>query len=201
MFKQVTKRIMRPLARTLMLPAYASYSLLGMIFPKDSIFTAFSQFLSLLPGTSGSYLRVGFYQLTMQKCHEDLVIGFGTLFSQQQIELSQGTYIGPQCNIGQCHIKKNCLIGSGVHIMSGNKQHNFTDINTPIREQGGIFKQVSIGEDSWIGNGSLIMANIGRGCVIAAGSVVTNDIPDYSIVAGNPAKIIKSRKQINPLSK
>jgi len=195
MFKQAAKSIMRFLARILMLPAYFIYSIAYLVFPKDSVFSGFSQLLSLLPGTWGSYLRVGFYQLTMKKCHENLVIGFGTLFSQQQTELSEGVYIGPQCNIGQSSIEKNCLIGSGVHIMSGKTQHTFIDLNTPIKAQGGTFDTISIGEDSWIGNGSLIMANIGKKCVVGAGSVVINDTPDYSIVAGNPAKIIKSRIQ------
>ena len=84
-------------------------------------------------------------------------------------------------------------MGSGVHIMSGKTQHNFSDLDTPIKDQGGEFTKIIIGEDSWIGNGSLIMANIGRHCIVGAGSVVIDDIEDYSIVAGNPAKFIKKR--------
>ncbi len=77
--------------------------------------------------------------------------------------------------------------------MSGKTQHYFDDIETPIKDQGGEFEKITIGEDCWIGNGALIMANIGKKCVIGAGSVVTHDVPDYSIVAGNPAKVIKKR--------
>ena len=81
--------------------------------------------------------------------------------------------------------------------MSGKFQHDFSALETPIKDQGGMFHKISIGEDCWIGNGSLIMANIGKKCIIGAGSVVTKDIPDYSVVAGNPANILKSRLENN----
>jgi acetyltransferase-like isoleucine patch superfamily enzyme len=111
--------------------------------------------------------------------------------SQQDIEIDNGVYIGPQCNIGMCKIGQNTLLGSGVHIMSGKHQHSFSDMSKPIKDQGGKFTKVIIGENSWIGNGSMIMANVGNNCVVAAGSVVINDVEDFSIVAGNPAKVIK----------
>jgi acetyltransferase-like isoleucine patch superfamily enzyme len=129
----------------------------------------------------------------MTKCESDCVISFATIFSQEDTEIESGAYIGQQCNIGMCRIERNCLIGSGVHILSGKRQHNFDDIEKPIRNQGGSFEKVVIGEDTWIGNKALILANVGKKCVIAAGSVVINDVPDYSVMAGNPARLVKSR--------
>jgi len=121
---------------------------------------------------------------------------FGTIFSQADTEIGKGVYIGAQCNIGKCRIEDYCTIGSNVNIMSGKHQHNFDDLDTPVQEQGGIFEKVTIGEDTWIGNGSLIMANIGKKSIIGAGSVVTNDVEAFSVVAGNPAKIIRKRENI-----
>ena len=178
MLKNTVKRSARLIARIVMLPIYFVYVIACLVTSKDQTFAGFSQLLSLFPGLSGSYIRVGFYQMAMQKCHENLVIGFGTLFSQQETELSEGVYIGSQCNIGKSRIEANCLLGSGVHIMSGKGQHNFDDLEMPIRDQGGSFEAVTIGEDSWVGNGALIMANIGKKCIIGAGSVVVNDIPE-----------------------
>ncbi len=193
MLKQTAKNLVHFVALVAVLPIYFLYSIASLLSSKDRAFTGYSQLMSLFPGLMGSYLRVAFYRLTMKQCEGDLMISFGTLFSQRDTELCEGLYIGPQCNIGKCRIEKNTLLGSGVHIMSGKGQHNFDDLETPIQEQGGNFESITIGEDCWIGNGSLIMANVGKKCIVGAGSVVTKDVPDYSIVAGNPAKIIKSR--------
>ncbi len=162
-------------------------------FSKNGLFLFSVQFLSLIPGKIGSYCRIAFNRVAMTHCHPETVIGFATLFSQIDTEIHQGVYIGPQCNIGMCKLGKNTLIASGVHIMSGSNQHNFEDIDTPVQQQGGKFEKIEIGEDSWVGNGCLIMANIGKKCVIGAGSVVTKNIPDYSIAVGNPAKVINIR--------
>jgi acetyltransferase-like isoleucine patch superfamily enzyme len=192
--KKFIKKIIRLIFSLIMMPCFIVYFLLIQIADKDAVFRSFSQFLSLFPGQVGNYSRAAFYRFSMAHCDLDTVTGFGTLFSQQDTELLSGCYIGPQSNIGSCRIEANCLLGSGVHIMSGKGQHNFDDINTPLREQGGVLTKVTIGEDTWVGNGALVMANVGKKCIVAAGSVVINDIPDFAIVAGNPAKIIKMRQ-------
>ena len=174
-------------------PLLISYFVIALIF-KDSPIMGFSQFLSLFPGKVGSYLRVAFYRFVFTQCDSEVVISFATIFSKQDTSIEKGVYIGPQCNIGMCHIGKNSLIASGVHIMSGKNQHNFDDLFKPIQQQGGVFEKISIGDDSWIGNGALIMANIGKHCIIGAGSVVVSDVEDYSIMVGNPAKLVKKRK-------
>ena len=177
----------------LIAPTLILYWLLRIFFKPDPLFAGFSQFLSLLPGKTGNYLRAGFYRYTMTLCSKDVVISFQVLFAQQDTEIDSGVYIGPNCNIGSCTLGKNTLLGSAVHIISGKKQHNFDDPGKFIKDQGGAFEKISIGEDCWIGNGAIILGNIGNKCVVGAGSVVIDDIPAYSIVAGNPAKIIKSR--------
>jgi acetyltransferase-like isoleucine patch superfamily enzyme len=52
---------------------------------------------------------------------------------------------------------------------------------------------VRIGEGSWVGSGAIVMADIGKHCVIAAGAVVTEAVPDYAIAGGVPARVIRSR--------
>ncbi len=88
-------------------------------------------------------------------------------------------------------IEKDVLIADKVYI--SDNLHEYKDIQIPVSQQPVIFKgDVVIKEGAWIGeNVSIIGACIGRNSVVAANSVVTKDIPDYSVCAGVPAKIIK----------
>lgn len=91
------------------------------------------------------------------------------------------------------NIGNNVLIGSGVHIIASN--HRFDDTKHLISEQGHDLEKagVTISDNVWIGANAIILANvkIGNHSVVAAGSIVTRDVPPYSVVAGVPAKILK----------
>jgi len=189
----ILKSCVTGLCTVLVYPAYLSYLLLGLFVSRDGLFATYSQAMSLLPGKVGSYLRNSFYRLTMTACDDGVVFSFGALFSQRDTEIGAGTYIGPQCNIGSCSVGKDCLIGSGVHILSGKRQHAIGDLDTPIREQGGKLTKVRIGHDCWIGNGAIVMSDVGDQCVIAAGAVVVEPVTDRVIVGGNPAIVIRER--------
>jgi acetyltransferase-like isoleucine patch superfamily enzyme len=94
---------------------------------------------------------------------------------------------------GGITIGDDVIMGPNVQIFSEN--HNFSDIDIPIQKQGVIKQPVVIGNDCWIGASTIILAGvtIGNGCVIAAGSIVNRSFPANSIIAGVPAKVIKSR--------
>ncbi|MBU2869087.1 acyltransferase [Colwellia sp. E2M01] len=189
--KALIKTTLFTIVAIVMLPITLLYFILNAIVDSDTLLSGFSQLLSLIPGKFGAYLRAGFYRFTLTECAPNAVISFLVLFSQRDTQIASGVYIGPQSNIGKCKIGADTLIGSGVHIMSGKGQHNFDDLSKPIKDQGGKFTKVTIGRGSWVGNAALVMANVGNHCVVAAGAVVINDVEDYSVVAGNPAKVIK----------
>ena len=89
-------------------------------------------------------------------------------------------------------IEDNVILAPHVHITDRN--HSYEDVQTPIRKQPAVSPgPVIIGKGSWLGYGSQVMPNvkIGKHCVVAAGSVVTRDIPDYCVVVGIPARVIK----------
>jgi len=93
-------------------------------------------------------------------------------------------------------IRNDVIIAKDVSLISGD--HDFTKTGTKINKQGmkKHNKQIVIGDDVWIGEKAIILksVNIGKGSVIGAGAVVTKDVPKFTIVVGNPAKIIKRRK-------
>lgn len=108
--------------------------------------------------------------------------------------ISKGCSIGDFAHIyatKEIIIEENVLLANFVYV--SDNVHGFEDINTPIIKQSIIQrKTVRIGEGSWLGEHvSVIGANIGKHCVIGANSVVTHDIPDYSVAVGTPAKVIK----------
>jgi acetyltransferase-like isoleucine patch superfamily enzyme len=120
-----------------------------------------------------------------------------TVFDTGQISINEGTYIGPYTCIsayGKLKIGKNCLIASHCSIYAHN--HNFSDPDKLIAKQGFNFKGVTIEDDCWLGSGVRVVdgVTIGKGSVIAAGSVVMKDIPPYSIAAGVPTKIVAKRE-------
>lgn len=90
-------------------------------------------------------------------------------------------------------IEDNVLIGSGVHMYVNN--HRFDDKNSPIFSQGWYpSKPIIIREGSWIGANAVILpgVTVGKNSVVGAGSVVTKEVPDFSVVAGVPARLIKN---------
>lgn len=193
--KRLVKRCIKMIFLLLALPCLAWINVLGLVRGRDAAFQAMSQLLSLLPGLFGVFVRASFYRLACPNTSDEISIGFLTLFSHRDTTIEAGVYIGPQCNIGKCHIGAQTLLGSGVHVLSGNKQHHFEDLETPIQQQGGHYEKVVIGQDCWIGNNAIIMANVGSQTIVAAGSVQTKACDAASIYAGNPARFLKSRVQ------
>jgi len=192
MLKSILKVMLHGVMVLLVLPLVVGYFLLRPFSQRDQLFAGYSQLLSLFPGKLGSYMRIAAYRFTMQHCTTDCYIGFGALFSQQGTEIKPGAYIGPQCNIGLSIIGENALLGSGVHILSGKNQHGFSDANIPFKDQVGIFEKVIIGRNCWLGNGAIVMASIGDGTIVGAGSVVTHALPAGVIAVGNPAKVVRA---------
>lgn len=159
-----------------------------------------------------SYLKRLRCKLIIKKSKCNITLGdkstFGrgtVLYCPNKIEIGKNVYIGKYCSLEtDIEIKKNVLIGNNVGLI-GRYDHDYSKIGMSIKDSPWIgnedytFKgkdlKIIINEDVWIGYGSVVLSGItiGRGSIIASGSVVTKDIPPYSICAGNPCKVIKQR--------
>ena len=109
------------------------------------------------------------------------------------VTIGDYTRIGIHCTlIGPVCIGNHVNLAQGITVTALN--HNFEDSSKRIDEQGVSTKPVVIGDDVWIGTNAVILpgVTIGSHCVVAAGAVVTKDIPDHTLVGGVPAKVIKN---------
>jgi len=136
---------------------------------------------------------------------EDTLIGEGVALSAGMVPgqtciSSPVVTIGDRCLIGRGsgivgHF--SIVIGNDVwtghHVYITDQNHGYEDVHRPISQQSQPERPVVIGDGSWLGFGSVVLpgVTIGKHCVIGANSVVTRDIPDYSVAVGAPAKVIR----------
>ncbi len=130
------------------------------------------------------------------KTGRDINIEKGAYFgSGKEISIGDRSGIGVDAKLsGKITIGNNVMMGPEVMIYTSN--HNYGRDDIPMIDQGNSeMKPVFIADDVWISARAIILPGVelGKGCIIAAGSVVTKDVPPYSIAGGNPARVIKKR--------
>lgn len=132
--------------------------------------------------------------LMLESCGKNVNICNLSIFSTK-VKLWNNSGIGVRANIsGPCTIGNNVIMGPEVYVFT--KNHNISRTDIPIKYQGDTDeREVFIGDDCWIGCRAIILpgVKIGKGVVIGAGAVVSKDIPDFSVVVGNPGRIIRTR--------
>ena len=142
-------------------------------------------------------LRIIVFKLLLGKLGKEVLIDYGTYFRYpRKISIGNGVSINRGCELYAAHlamggtitIGNNVALGPHVKVFAGGHDYNTTDL---VDTAG----PVVIHDFVWIGGNSTILpgVQVGEGAVIGAGSVVTRDIPPYSIAVGNPARVIKSR--------
>ncbi len=150
-----------------------------------------------IPGWKIGYLiRRFLVERIAKKCGEKIIVKRNCYFGKgNSLEIGSRSQLGEQARIGpNVKIGDDVLMGSEVVIMT--TSHSFDDVETPIRVQPEPpLRGVTIGNDVWIGTRVTILpgVTIGNGSIIGACSVVTKDIPEMCVAAGNPARIIRQR--------
>jgi acetyltransferase-like isoleucine patch superfamily enzyme len=141
------------------------------------------------------YIRIG--TGTMIGPHVSLSVG---MVPGQQMPLDPVVTIGDRCLIG----KGSGIVGhfsividddvwTGHHVYITDQNHAYEDITVPISRQSQPERAVKIGAGSWLGHGAVVLpgTTIGRHVAVAAGSVVTGELPDFCVAAGSPARPIR----------
>lgn len=158
---------------------------------RDDWFAFWGQVLALIPGLPGRYLRKCYYRWTLHSCSLSCDIGFLCVINDRRSEIGQRVYLGSGAGLGYVRIGDGCLIGSRVSIINGGRQHAFGADGRLTPFDRASAPLVCIGEETWIGEGAIVMADVGSRCIVGAGSVVPRQVPDSCLVAGNPARLIR----------
>ena len=165
------------------------------------LYYGFAQHLPLsynpMLGKMGKWFRGQCCKHIFARCGSNVNIERGASFSDgSTIEIGDNSVIGHNCVLNPLvKIGKNVLMGADVLIFTNN--HSFSEIDIPINQQGyNEPKAVTVSDDAWIGARVIILPGrtIGKSAVVGAGSVVTKNVPDFAVVGGNPAKILRYRK-------
>jgi virginiamycin A acetyltransferase len=193
-FKRSLKAAARGVAHIAVLPLWPSFALRAALLGRDRALESSMQWLSLIPGLTGQYVRRAFLSRAIAACHHTVVVEFGTTLSRAGARFDEHVYIGPGCRLGLVHLERDVLLASGVHIPSGGMTHRIDDPTVPIREQPRDERLVRVGAGSWIGEAAVVMADIGPEVVLGAGAVVTQPLPPRCIAAGVPARVLRMRE-------
>ncbi len=132
----------------------------------------------------------------VKSCGENVNFEKGANFGLD-VSIGNDSGLGINCVVEKAKIGDNVMMGMDVIIMSGS--HKFDNCSVPMIMQGNkIEKEVIVEDDVWIGHRVIIMpgVKIRKGAIIGAGAVVTRDVPQYAIVGGVPARVIKYRNRV-----
>jgi len=154
----------------------------------EMVFTFLSQMLALVPGLPGSCLRGAYYFGSLERCSWETHVGFGSIFTHRGGCLGTRASLGSYCVIGHADVGDEVMMGSRVSVPSGKRQHLDEDGQLT---SGSRYDTVKIGSGTWVGEGAIIMADVGGSCIVSAGAVVARAMPDRSIIGGNPARVIR----------
>lgn len=171
------------------------FRLLRGAIGEERAFRSASERLAGRPGYYGLYLRAAVYSRLLERTSPEIEIGYGTCLSKRAASLGEHVYVGRHCSLGLVDIDNDVMIADHVAIPSGGDTHVVDGAAAvPPRDRPNRYLRVRVGEGSWIGSSAVVMADVGRFCVIGAGAVVTRPVPDHSVAVGVPARVVGSTR-------
>jgi acetyltransferase-like isoleucine patch superfamily enzyme len=151
-------------------------------FPANTIFN--ERYIHIGTGTMiGPGVSLSAGMVPGQECISDPVVSIG-----DRCLIGRGSGI-----VGHLSITIGDDVWTGHHVYITDQNHGYRDVTRPISEQTQPERAVSIGDGSWLGHGTVVLpgSRIGRHVVVGANSVVTGELPDFSVAVGSPARVIR----------
>ena len=147
--------------------------------------------LALLPGSIGRLTRTSYYFFTLKKFSLNSSLGFGSLIYKRETRVFDNLHTASYCTIGLADFHSDVAIENRVSIISGLHEHGSSS-NVEKKEYGQVITQrVVIGKKCWLGEGSIVGADVGANSIISVGAVVIKPVPEGCMAMGNPARSIK----------
>ncbi|MEZ5740490.1 MAG: hypothetical protein R3E68_14265 [Burkholderiaceae bacterium] len=165
----------------LVLASWLEKQLLG---GAERVFVIGAHLVALMPGFVGSLMRSAYYWATLDECHWETNIGFGTVFSHRGASVGPYLVTGSYCMLGHVDIGRGVQLASRVSIPSGRRPKPGAQAGSPVWE----YAPMPIGADARIGESAVVLAPVGARAIVGAGSVVEQPVPQAQCVAGNPAR-------------
>ena len=156
-------------------------------------FMTCGRLLALIPGGAGILVRRFWYRRTLAACGADVVVEWMSVLKTPAIRIGHRVHIGSFCFIAECDLRDDVMIGQYSIVQGGPHTHGFERTDVPMVSQPGQLRTVTLGPDVWIGAGARILTDVAEGTVVGAGAVVTQTADPFTIVAGVPARKIRSR--------
>ena len=196
MVKTLLKPAVRGVSWVAVRPTVWRYRLLGRLIGADRALAMVGESASKWPGLWGIYRRATFYRSVLPRGGQDVSIGFGSVITKADAELGDGVYIGRYCGVGRATLGDGVMLADGVQVLSGRHQHGSgSEQGAALRDNPQRFERIAIGEGTWLGASSVVMADVGPRCVVAAGAVVVKSVAAELRVAGVPAKPLVNASQ------
>jgi virginiamycin A acetyltransferase len=155
-------------------------------------FQLFAQAFAGIPGRPGVWLLRAYYWWTLESCSLRVFVGYGAYFAHRSARVADHVYIGAYAVIGSVDLGSWALIGTRVSVLSGGHLHAMDAHGRWLPSDLSRLQRTVVGEHAWIGEGAIVMANVGRGAMVAAGSVVSAPVAESVMVGGNPARFIRN---------
>ena len=186
-----SKAVADVIALLLVLPLGALSALEKGLRPgHEGVFQFCAHCVALVPGLPGVYIRRAYYRLSLDACDVMCYVGFGAMFTHRAVIVERGVYVGTWALVGSALLREGTSIGSRASLLSGTELHELRDGQwTPFNPDK--LRQIALGPHAFVGEGAIVMADIGASSMVAAGAVVAASVPDGVVVAGNPARFVR----------